>query len=1001
MDFNEEQREVIYSTEPKIICLASAASGKAIPCDTMIPTPIGMRQANEIKVGDYLFDKEGKPTKVLGVYPQGKKEVYEVTFGDGRKAKCCEEHIWAVNKVTWKNKNDFREMTVKEMLENGLIGSSRRSNFYIPVAKAVEYSQIDYSISPYVIGVFLGDGCCTGEYLTVSSETEEIPNKIKDLIGADEVYKNPTNYNWTFKKNGHLIKTEILPDEVRQLSYNKSIPNSYKYGSIEQRFELIKGLMDTDGCITKDKRKDHTSTATVTYASTSPTMIENVREVLLSLGIVSTIQKDKREDKYTKGVSYQLLINTSNENKYKLFSLKRKEQIALSIKDMKQKRQYDRTSIRDIHSLKYETEMVCFEVDNSEHLYLMNDFIVTHNTKVLTERVRVLLEEKHIAPSQIVAITYTNLAAEEMRRRLGDCANGMFIGTLHSYAGKICTQNNINIQKYLDREEFDKVIARAILIPKEKFPKIKYLLIDECQDFNEQNYDFCRKCPAENVFYVGDDRQCQPAGTKIKLRNGIVKNIEDIEIGDSVVWYDNDKSYLSGINIKHNSIEKKVLKTACRGFCNDNLITIKTEKNHQSKYTPNHITFVKIHQCEYNHAVYLMCDKNNRFRIGKIPFTCTNKSHANPWRDKMYKEGCEKIWILKVFRTDKEARLLETKLSYKYSIPQTCWQLDKVSWTREDLDYIYEGLDTFSSAKDCLKEFNRDYNYPLLDKSMEESSHIHYAKNAVAQIYAANLMPEVMDVITYDENVKHKKVYEKIVSVEYEYITSPIKVYSLEVEGGTYVADEIVTHNCIYAFRGASKDALLEIYNDPTFKKYYLNKNYRNTPEIVNFAENFIWKKDKPISDKSNPMNESGEDVIECSFYEAVQELINSQNWGNWAVLCRTNAQVDTVMEYLESKEVPCISFKKGDVSYDELNELMASDRVKVLTIHSDKGGEHDNVIVVGGKEFNEEERRISYVAATRAKFLLYWCPAIKGTPRKTYKKQTAAKKTFNKVIEF
>lgn len=334
-------------------------------------------------------------------------------------------------------------------------------------------------------------------------------------------------------------------------------------------------------------------------------------------------------------------------------------------------------------------------------------------TRVLTERVRVLLEEKHIAPSQIVAITYTNLAAEEMRRRLGDCANGMFIGTLHSYAGKICTQNNINIQKYLDREEFDKIIARAILIPKEKFPKIKYLLIDECQDFNEQNYDFCRKCPAENVFYVGDDRQM------------------------------------------------------------------------------------------------------------------------------------------------------------------------------------------------------------------------------------------------------------------------------------------------IYSFRGASIEALREVYDDPTFKKYYLNKNYRNTPEIVNFAENFIWKKDKPISDKSNPMNESGEDVIECSFYEAAQELINSQNWGNWAVLCRTNAQVDTVMEYLESKEVPCISFKKGDVSYDELNELMASDRVKVLTIHSDKGGEHDNVIVMGGKEFNEEERRISYVAATRAKFVLYWCPAIKGTPRKTYKKQTAAKKTFNKVIEF
>ena len=69
MKFNIRQTKVLNATEPKILCLAAAASGKAIPADTILPTPNGEKMASEIRIGDLLFDKEGKPTKVLGVYP--------------------------------------------------------------------------------------------------------------------------------------------------------------------------------------------------------------------------------------------------------------------------------------------------------------------------------------------------------------------------------------------------------------------------------------------------------------------------------------------------------------------------------------------------------------------------------------------------------------------------------------------------------------------------------------------------------------------------------------------------------------------------------------------------------------------------------------------------------------------------------------------------------------------------------------------------------------------
>ena len=112
----------------------------------------------------------------------------------------------------------------------------------------------------------------------------------------------------------------------------------------------------------------------------------------------------------------------------------------------------------------------------------MNDFIVTHNTSVLTERIKRLLSDKKTKPEHIVAITFTNLAAEEMKKRLGDMAKGMFIGTIHSYANAICIANGIPTDKYLADADFDKILKKVITIPQNKYPKIKHLLIDEFQD---------------------------------------------------------------------------------------------------------------------------------------------------------------------------------------------------------------------------------------------------------------------------------------------------------------------------------------------------------------------------------------------------------------------------------------------------------------------------------------------------------------------------------------
>lgn len=724
MNFNERQKKVIYAEEPKILCLATAACGKALPNLEIIPTPNGPKAVGEIEVGDYLFDRYGNPTKVLGVYPQGKKEVYEFTFGDGRKARSSIDHIWYVHKKTWKNKEEYREYTTKQIIEERVLNSDRSANFYIPIAKAVKYPERKYDIHPYVIGAMLGDGCCAGNnYLTISSKDNIIPNRILSLLNGSELYDNKANYNWTFKdENGHLIKTDILPPSVRERAEYKYIPCEYKYGSIEQRLELIRGLMDTDGSIQIDQRDNHKAGGTITFTSISLMLILDVQEVLQSLGYSSTISEDKR-DKYTTGVAYRLIINIPNSEKYKIFWLPEKKEKALSIKDISQNKNFNRTSIRSIEDLGIEEEMTCFYVDNEEHLFLTSNYIVTHNTRVLTERIRVLIEDKGIDAKDIVAISFTNMAADEMKRRIGGAASGAFIGTIHSYGNKICTINGIDTQKYLDDYDFDAILLRAVKIPSSKYPKIKHLLIDECQDLSPLEYQFLMKIPTENIFFVGDNRQA------------------------------------------------------------------------------------------------------------------------------------------------------------------------------------------------------------------------------------------------------------------------------------------------IYGFRGCTDEYLISMWKDTDFKKYYLTENYRNAPNIVRFAESFLDSYTK-LSPSSMPVKtrvgilEGKEERM--PFIEALEELELSQNWGSWFILTRTNNELAAAQDILNSRKIPNVTFKKGDLDLDELAALLTSNRVKVLTIHSAKGLENKNVIVTGARLYNEEERKISYVAATRAENALYWCNAIAPRTKKGHRalpKSAEAGRIFDKstteMIEF
>lgn len=125
----------------------AAGTGKAIPDDELIPTPVGVRYAKDIRVGDYLFGIDGKPTKVCGVYPQPKDTIYKITFSDGRTARCSINHLWPIY-LSPSHKN-YKVLKLEDFIDN-------YKGISIPAPEKCEFIYRPIDDDPYHAGRKLG-----------------------------------------------------------------------------------------------------------------------------------------------------------------------------------------------------------------------------------------------------------------------------------------------------------------------------------------------------------------------------------------------------------------------------------------------------------------------------------------------------------------------------------------------------------------------------------------------------------------------------------------------------------------------------------------------------------------------------------------------------------------------------------------------------------------------------------------------------------------------------
>lgn len=381
------------SPSAKITVELKTGTGKGHPYSTKIPTPTkqGWTYMGHLKEGDFVFDKHGNLTKILKIFELGVEPVFKVTFQDGRYSLCTKEHLWTVKSHKdglWRTEmlqdmiEDFKAIVPSKVAEGRK--DPYRYKYYIPVCEPVQYPSRAVSVDPWVLGVFIGNGCCTNSILELSSGTCDIPLKVARITGFKVKKLSKHNYSYGFyhKETGKPVHTEEFFKEYPELinySHHKRIPEAYLYNDIESRKALLKGLLDTDGHIgCCDGRYN------VTYTSTSIGLIEDIQTLVRSLGMsTGFVHIDKRTDKYRSpdGFCGTIHIKMKNEDKIKYFSPESGNRYVLASDAINYTKRdiFDNLVIKNIE-YSHNEECRCIMVDNDEHLYLTEDYIVTHNT---------------------------------------------------------------------------------------------------------------------------------------------------------------------------------------------------------------------------------------------------------------------------------------------------------------------------------------------------------------------------------------------------------------------------------------------------------------------------------------------------------------------------------------------------------------------------------------------------------------------------------------------
>ncbi|MGA5822076.1 PhoH family protein [Kitasatospora sp. NPDC094028] len=382
--------------------------GRAQPLFTKVLTPDGWRAIGDLRVGDLVTGSNGEPTPVLGVYPQGEKDIYRVTAQDGASTLCCGEHLWTVRTAADRRRNKpWRVLETREMIGNVRAAHARR--YELPLlSQPVRFPEQDVPIDPYALGLLLGDGCLTGSTTpSFATEDPDLASALDAVLPGIEVRpKGGVDYTLSrAKAPGDLMTlanplTEVLRelDLLGGRSCSKFVPEVYLRNSPAIRLAVLQGLLDADGGpVTQAGR-----TCRVQYTTTSILLRDDVIELVRSLGGVAYTRRrpaEGRKPGRARGRDIQHrydahVVDIRLPEGIEPFRLRRKAEKYLAAGG-------GGRPMRHIDSIEPagREEAVCIQVAAADSLYVTEDHLLTHNT--LNDAFIILDEAQNTSPEQM------------------------------------------------------------------------------------------------------------------------------------------------------------------------------------------------------------------------------------------------------------------------------------------------------------------------------------------------------------------------------------------------------------------------------------------------------------------------------------------------------------------------------------------------------------------------------------------------------------------------
>ena len=399
-----EQHFHDWVMEPFLLTWGCASSGKFTTMTEPVFTPTGVTTVGSLSVGDYIIAATGHPARVEKIFEQEDRPLYIVRFGDGTETVCGDEHLWTVRywgRVRWEGSCKTRKavygFVTRTMTTERLASWTdlRRRRASVPLTEPVEFNHREVPVDPYMLGCLIGDGSLCGTIsLTSHPDDAELRGRFRRGLVAKfpgyelHAVKGSRGTAWlvTGLGRGHANAVKSALRDLGLFGHRaetKFVPDMYKFNSADVRFELLAGLFDTDGTVSK---KGH-----VSYCTVSKRLAEDVKFLLQSVGASATVST--KTPTYThNGVrrsgqtAYTVYVHGLKKcYMRRLFHLSRKRNRIRSLRTEGYKSIESVTRVVDRASYPSRTRCITLSKYDTagnlvEGLYPIGNFTVTHNS---------------------------------------------------------------------------------------------------------------------------------------------------------------------------------------------------------------------------------------------------------------------------------------------------------------------------------------------------------------------------------------------------------------------------------------------------------------------------------------------------------------------------------------------------------------------------------------------------------------------------------------------